>query len=241
MKLPLLTFATAAAVAALPPPVRAEEEAEVVAEALFLHDALPPGGRDLSLSLAFERSEPDEITGRTEVTTSPRLQLGLALGERVGVTADVGISSGGSRLETPGAALKLLLREPDASATGLAASLDFLGSTESFRESEAGVGLGAIRGFGRLALRAAISAVSSISTWSPHLHGGFSAAVALGARWRVLGEVMAEASSGEVTFLAGPTLKVALDESTALMAGALFDLGASSEMPVIGIQLSRSM
>ena len=65
--------------------------------------------------------------------------------------------------------------------------------------------------------------------------------VALGQRWRLLGEVVSEVAGGEVTYAAGPTVKVALGESTALMAGALFDVSPAAAMPVFTVQLTRSM
>ena len=39
------------------------EGPEIVAEALFLYDALPPGGRDLNLTFAVQEGEPDPVTG----------------------------------------------------------------------------------------------------------------------------------------------------------------------------------
>jgi hypothetical protein len=222
--------------------LEAEAEAELVAEALFLYDALPPGGRDLNLSLAIAEGEPDPVTGDTKLETSPRLQLAVGLGERVGFTVDAGIAtSGDAALDTPGASLKFLLRAPDAHTTGLAASLDLYGSTHSFQESEAGLGFGAIRSLGGVALRASAAVASSVSSWTPHLHTGASAALALGDRWRALAEVVTEVQSGEATVSAGPTLKVALHERTALMAGALFPVSPSAGMPVFTLQLTQSM
>lgn len=220
--------------------LEAEAEGELVAEALFLYDALPPGGRDLNLSLAVADGEPDPVTGETKLETSPRLQLAMGLGERVGFTVDVGIDTEGA-LDTPGASLKLLLRAPDAHTTGLAASLDLYGSTHSIDETEAGLGLGAIRSIGRVALRASAAVASTISSWSPHLHAGASAALALGDRWRALAEVVTEVQSGDVAVSAGPTLKVALHERTALMAGALFPVSPAAGTPLFTIQLTQSM
>jgi hypothetical protein len=68
-----------------------------------------------------------------------------------------------------------------------------------------------------------------------------SAAVALGQRWRLLGEVVSQVAGGDATFAAGPTVKVALGESTALMAGALFDVSPAAAMPAFTVQLTRSM
>jgi hypothetical protein len=216
---------------------------ELVAEALFLCDTLPPGGRDVNLSLGLAEGEPDPATGRTEVVASPRAQLALALGERLGLTADVGLATVGEvELEAPGASLKLLLRDPRGGArTGLSASLDLFGSTRSLEETEAGIGLGAIRAVGPVALRAAASLASGVRDWTPHLHTGVSAALALGPRVRALAEVIGEVRGGEAALAAGPTVKVALGESTAFMAGALFGVSGEAGLPVFVLQLTRSM
>jgi hypothetical protein len=213
---------------------------EIVAEALFLRDDLPPGGRDLNLSLGIAEGEPDPATGETTYTASPRLQLALALGARLGFTADVGLASDGTEIEAPGASLKLLLRSPGVERTGIAASLDLFGSTDSLDASEAGLGVGAIRALGRLALRAAVGAVTGVSSWSPHLHGGVSAALALGSRWRVLGEVVADGAGGELALGAGPTVKAALGEHAALMVGALFPIERLAG-PTYTLQLTSSL
>jgi hypothetical protein len=222
--------------------LEADAEPEIVAEALFLCDTLPPGGRDLNFSLALAGGEPDPVTGETALETSPRLQLAMGLGERVGFTVDAGLGTeGDAALEPPGASLKLLLRAPNARTTGLAASLDLFGSTHSLRETEAGLGLGAIRALGRVALRASAALATGVSSWSPHLHAGASAALALGDRWRALAEVVSEVEGGEVAVSAGPTLKVALHERTALMAGALFPVSQAAASPVFTIQLTQSL
>ncbi len=218
------------------------EGPEIVAETLFLYDAHPPGGRDVNLTLGIEEGEPDAETGETRFVSLPRVQLAMALGERFGFTADVGLATDGSAiLDTPGASLKYLLRAADAHTTGLAASLDLFGSTHSLSDTEAGLGLGAIRALGPLALRAAVSAATRVSSWSPHVHGGVSAAVALGSRWRALAEVLTDVAGGEVAVAAGPTVKLALGEHTALMAGALFQVAPSVATPAFTIQLTQSM
>jgi hypothetical protein len=231
----LVAAALVAPGAALPAP-----SDPVVAEALFLYDALPPGGRDLNLSLEVAKADPDPVTGASSFSTSPRLQLALALGERVGLTADVGFASGGAKaLAAPGASLKLLLREPGPARTGLAASLDLYGSSDALREFEAGLGLGAIRALGRVTVRAGASLASGVSTWSPHLHAGLSAALAFGGRWRALAEIVNETSAQETSFAAGPTVKVALSGASALAAGALFPL--AGDAPTFTIQLTHSL
>lgn len=213
-------------------------EAELVAEALFLVDPLPPGGRDVNLTLALERAEHAE-TGEATTRAVPRAQLAISLGERLGFTADVGLGLDGD--PDPGASLKALLRAPDGGHTGLSASLDVYGSSASARDSEAGVGLGAIRGIGRLGLRAAASVLSGVGAWSPHLHAGASAAVAFGGRWRALAEVVTDVAGGEAEVAAGPTLKVAVWERTALMAGALFRVAPARAAPAVVVQLTQSL
>ncbi len=215
---------------------------EIVAEALFLCDSLPPGGRDVNLSVSVTRGEPDPQTNASRLTASPRVQLAMALGDRLGFTADVGLEGAdGVRLHAPGASLKLLLRAPDAGRTGVAASLDLFGPEHAMGETEAGIGLGAIHPLGRFALRASASVASAVSSWSPHLHGGLSAAVALGQRWRVLCEVVADGSGGAVALSAGPTVKVQLADRTALMAGALFGLAKAAPAPTFTFQLTQAM
>lgn len=236
---PRLAAAALAAFALLPSAARGEAEPlELVAEALFLADPLPPGGRDLNLSLAVERSE-DPETGEATVLQVPRAQLALALGERLGLTADVGLGMDGE--SDPGGSLKVLLRSADEGRTGVSASLDLFGSSAAFEESEAGIGVGAIRGMGRLALRASAAVASAVNAWSPHLHAGASAALALGSRWRALAEVVSEVGAGEVTVAAGPTLKVALGQRTSLMAGALFQVAPTASAPAFLVQLTQSM
>jgi hypothetical protein len=233
-------LAAAALAPLLARPQEPEREAELVAEALFLCDALPPGGRDLSLSLAVQQGEIDPVTGEAEILAFPRLQLAMALGERVGFTVDVGFGTGGGDfLEAPGASLKLLLRAPGADRIGLAASIDLFGSFKSLDETEAGLGLGAIRSLGPVTLRASASLATGVRSWSPHLHGGASAAVALGERWRAFAELVADAQAGEVALAVGPAVKVALGEHTALAAGALIPLAAG--MPTFSVQLTQSM
>lgn len=216
-------------------------EPELVAEALYLCDTLPPGGRDLNLSLGLEQGEPDPVTGDTSFAASPRVQLAMGLGDRVGFTADVGIATNGAVLDSPGASLKVLLRDPTGGRTGFAASLDLFGSSHSLSESEAGVGLGAIRAVGRVALRASASVATGVSSWSPHLHGGLSAATALGSRWRALAEVVTDLAAGELAVAAGPTFKYTLGEKTALMAGALFPVSPTVGAPAFTIQLTQSL
>lgn len=231
--IPLLPLAAPAHEPGAPP--------AVVAEALFMCDHLPPGGRDVNVSLAVHRDEPDPVTGEAGTALAPRVQLAMALSERVGFTADVGFATGGEVLDAPGASLKLLLRAPVPGRTGLAASVDLYGSTYALEETEAGVGVGAIRALGPVAVRAGVSVASAVSSWSPHLHVGASGAVELGARWRVLAEVVSEVAGGEALFSAGPTVKVALGERTALMAGTLFPVAQPGAGPTFAFQLTQGL
>jgi hypothetical protein len=215
------------------------DRTEVVAEALFLCDPLPPGGRDLSLSVSIAEGERDPAAAPA-LHAFPRLQLAMALGARVGFTADVGFGTGGDVfVEAPGASLKVLLREPGVGVTGLAASLDLFGSVRALGETEAGLGMGAVHALRGVTLRAAASFATRITAWTPRLHAGASAAVALGDRWRALAELVADVRAGEVALAAGPTVKVALGDRTALMAGALFPLGAG--LPTVTVQLTQSL
>jgi len=216
---------------------------EIVADALFLCDPLPPGSRDLSLSFALARGEPDPLTGEAGVVASPRLQLAAPLGERLGFTVDVGLGTAGDvALDSPGASLKALLREPGAGRIGLAASVDLFGSTRALRDAEIGVGLGALGGAGPLGLRASASVVTPLSGFTPRLHAGASAAIALGGRLRAFAEVTAELSRDEVSIAAGPTVKVQLGEATALVAGALLPVRpAAPAAPLLVLQLTQTL
>jgi hypothetical protein len=218
------------------------EESEIVAEALFLYDALPPAGRDLNLTLTIEEGGPDATTGRTEVAILHQVQLALPLGDRAGFTVDIGTpADGDGSLDDARASLKLLLRAPRAVRTGVAVSVDLFGSSSSLAESEIGFGVGAIRGAGPFAFRAGAGIATRVSSWSPHLSAGVSAAVVLGARWRALLEITTDVDGGEAVVSAGPTLKVELSERTALMAGALFQVSPGPATPGFTIQLARSL
>jgi hypothetical protein len=237
----------------LPPAARGEDAAEVrledstdpagevVAEALFLCDPLPPGGRDLGLSLAVVPDPADPQASQPALRAVPRLQLAMALGDRSGLTVDAGLGGGGELIQAPAASLKLLLRTPAPDRTGLSASLDLVGSTRSLTESEAGLGLGAIRQVGRFGLRASASLATRVTAWTPHLHAGASAAVALVPGWRGLVEVIAASGPRGLAVSAGPTLKVALSEGAALVVGALLPLGRVGPPPVLAFQVTQSI
>jgi hypothetical protein len=214
---------------------------EIVAEALFLCDPLPPVGRDLGLAVLMVPGRPDPLTGEPSYLAQPRLQLAVALGERAGLTVDVGLGGEGQVIQAPAASFKALLRTPGADRIGLSASLDLFGSTRSLAETEAGLGVGAIRQLGPVGLRASAALASSLSSWSPHLHAGASAAMALGPRWRGLLEVITEVGSRGLAVAAGPTLKVALSEGSALVVGALLPLARSGPPPVLAFQVVQSI
>lgn len=214
---------------------------ELVAEALFLCDPLPPTGRDLGLAVVAVPDEPDPLTAGRPFRARPRLQLALGLGERTGLTVDVGLGGEGGAVHTPAASLKVLVRSPEAGRTGLSASVDLLGRHGSLREAEAGLGLGAIRQLGPVGLRVSATVASTVSAWSPHLHVGASAAMAFGRAWRGLVEVVAEVGPGGVALAAGPTLKVALAEGTALVMGALVPLERGGPPPVLAFQVVQAI
>ena len=214
---------------------------EIVAEALFLCDPLPPGGRDLGLSVAMVPGPPDPRTGAASLQAVPRLQLALALGERAGLTVEAGLGGEGELVQRPAASFKVLLRAPAPDRTGFSASLDLFGSTRSLAETEAGLGVGAIRQLGPFGLRASAALASGVTAWTPHLHAGASAAMALGPRWRGLLEVIAEVGSRGLVVAAGPTLKVALSEGSALVVGALLPLARSGPPPVLAFQVVQSI
>jgi hypothetical protein len=215
---------------------------EVVAEAVFLEDALPPGSQDLNVSVQVAQGASDPATGRVSVVATPRLQLTTPLADgRLGLTVDVGIAPSGAPIDAPGASLKVLLRAPETGRTGFAASVDLLGSVHRLSASEAGVGLNALRIAGPVTLRGAAGFATGVSAWTPHFHGGLSGALPLGERWRLLGELLVEVSRGEGVVSAGPTLKVALWRGVSLAAGALLRVAPSAGAPTVLLQLSRPL
>src|SRR5512138_1602107 len=77
----LVLLALALGAALLPLAARPHDPSappELVAEALFLCDHLPPGGRDVNLSVAMHRAAPDPITGAAALALAPRAQLAMA-------------------------------------------------------------------------------------------------------------------------------------------------------------------
>lgn len=230
---PIVALAALALAAAFLLPARARG-GELVAEAAFLADTIPPGGRDLALSMTSSAASPE---------LAPRAQLAAALGPRLGFTAEVGVHRADERLalDTPSASLKLLARAPGTGRTGISFSLDLLGSARTVDEVETGAGMGALRAVGPVTLRAAVWGASTIAAWSPHLHAGASAALALGARFRLVGEAVAELTRADQAVAAGPTVKVALGERASLAAGALVGLTPAAEPATFFMQLSRAL
>ena len=172
-----------------------------------------------------------------------RLQLALALTDRVGMTVDLGLVADQGRVvaDAPGASLKLLLLDPAGGRTGLAASLDLLGSTHSLSGTEVGLGLGALQALGPVTARAGLSAATTTSRWGPHLHAGASAAVAPSPRTRALLEVVTDLGNGQRAVAAGPTVKVLLAERTTLSAGALFPVASAGGPPVFTVLLAQGL
>ncbi|MFO0582669.1 MAG: hypothetical protein U0229_10370 [Anaeromyxobacter sp.] len=235
----LRALTTAALLAAGPALAQGEESEEasgdgIVAESLFLADTLPPGSRDFNLQLSVARDEAHRLT------TSPTLQFAAPLGEGLGFTVDAGIPRENGALENPAASLKLVLREAAVDATGLSACAQVVGSTHRAADTEVALGLGALRPAGAVALRATALVATGVGGWSPRLNAGASAALALSPRWRALAEVVVEVGHGDAVFSAGPTFKVALSETFAVMGGALFELG-KRELPVFTLQLTSTM
>jgi len=184
---------------------------------------------------------PDPRTGEPSYLAQPRLQLALALGERAGLTVETGLGGDGEPIQRPAASFKVLLRTPGPDRTGLSAALDLFGSTRSLAETEAGLGVGAIRQLGPVGLRASAALASGVTAWTPHLHAGASAAMTFGPRWRGLLEVIAEVGPGGLAVAAGPTVKVALSEGSALVVGALLPLARSGPPPVLAFQVVQSI
>lgn len=213
---------------------QAEPGDALVAEALFLADTLPAGSHDLNLLLAVDHDE----AGRA--VTAPTLQYAAPLGDRAGFTLDLAIPPAGEAVDAPALSLKLLLVPPDEGATGLSACLDLQPSFRAGVPTAAGVGLGAIRQVGPVALRMTGLVASPVSTWDPALQAGVSAALQLGSRLRVLAEVVADAAHGRWHWSAGPTLKVALAEKVSLMGGVLVALDRGGP-PTFTVQLTSTI
>lgn len=215
---------------------------DLVAEATFLADTLPPTGHDLSLSLGVTPAD-EEGPGAGGIDAVPRLQVAWALGPRAGFTVDAGLALGTGRpaVDTPTASLKVLLREPGEGRTALAASLDLIGAPGTWSRSEVGLGLGAARPLGPVTVRAAAWAVTGAVRWDPHAHGGLSLAVQPVARVRLLAEAVADLRARASTFGVGPTVKVALSDATSLTGAVLFDVVSAPGFASAVVQVSRAL
>ncbi len=225
------------------PPESTEESTELVIEALYLCDPVPPGGHEVSLATTFVPGATRDSAGALIMEPLPRVQVAVAFSDRLGLTADVGLATEQGRLVTdaPSASLKYLLIDPAGGRVGLAASLDLLGSTRSLAESELGIGLGTLRGIGPITVRAGLAAATTTGAWAPHLHAGASAALALSSRVRALAEVVASVGSGARTVAAGPTIKVALAPATSLTLGALLPVSPGAGPMLVTLQVAQGI
>ncbi len=239
----LLALVLAPSVARSAPLAPAGEAPETIAEALYLCDPVPTGGQEVSLAFTLRSRDGEGSTGGSELVPSPRVQLALALSDRLGLTVDLGFTREQGRVaaDAPGASLKLLLLDPAGGRTGLATSIDLFGSTHSLAEAEVGLGLGALRAFGPVTARASLSAATTISAWGPHLHAGASVALALSSRVRALAELVADLGNGERAVAAGPTLKGVLADRTTLAVGALLPIGAGTRPLVVTVLLTQGI
>ena len=231
--LALLLLALAAALAPRVARAVEREEQELVAEAAFVADTLPPGGRDLVASLGATSGDPG---------LSPRVQLAIGAGPRLGFTVDVGVAParGGLALEAPAASVKLLLRAPGFDRTGVSLSLDLFGGP-TFAQSEAGLGVGLVRGVGPLTVRTALWGASPVGAFAPHAHAGASAALAAGSRVHLLAETVADLDGDAPAVAAGPTVKVQVAEAISFSASALLGMTAAADDAAVLFQLAHSL
>jgi len=213
---------------------------ELVAEAAFLIDTLPPTGRELALALSSTGGGPEGAT------TAARLQAAFALSDRLGVTAGAGLASApgsGLALDAPALSVKWLLRPAAAARTGFSASLDVLAAPGEPGGAELVAGLGALRQLGPFTARAALGMASVAGALAPHLHAGGSLAFAPAGPWRLLAEAIGEWSLDrqERSFAAGPTVKYALSDTSALAASLLVELVPVVRPLSVVVQLTRAL
>lgn len=239
-----LPLALTLALAAAPGLAAAHGEAaaadELVAEAAFLIDTLPPTGRELALSLSSTGGGPEGAT------TAARLQAALALSDRLGVTASAGLASApGSRLslDAPALSVKWLLLPAASARTGFSASLDVLSAPGEPGGAELVVGVGALRQLGPFTARAALGVASVAGALAPHLHAGGSLAFAPGGPWRLLAESIGEWSPDreERSLALGPTVKYALSDRSALAASLLVEVVPVLRPLSMVVQLTRAL
>jgi hypothetical protein len=235
--LAILALAAVAACGAL---ARADD---LVLEAAFLADPIPPAGSDLNVSLALA---PGEAGWRPGYEAQPRLQLATRLAPGLGLALDGGLvrTPAGRVAAAPFAAsLKLEFAEPDAGPAGfgLHASADLQADPAGWAASEAGLGLGVSRGTGPVTWRATAWGMSAVGRWDPHAHAGLSAALALGARTRLLVETVADLRRQGSALAAGPTLKVELAPGATLSAGALLGVAPWTGVVAVLVQAGRAL
>ena len=213
---------------------------ELVAEAAFLIDTLPPTGRELALALSSTGGGPEGAT------TAARLQGAFALSDRLGVTASAGLASApgsGLALDAPALSVKWLLRPASAARMGFSASLDVLATPGEPGGAELSLGLGALRQLGPFTARAALGMASVAGALAPHLHAGGSLAFAPGGPWRLLAEAVGEWSPDqeERSLALGPTVKYALSDSSALAVSLLVELVPVMRPLSMVVQLTRAL
>jgi hypothetical protein len=216
---------------------------DLVLEAAFLADPVPPAGTDLNLSLSLA---PEDDGGTRGYGAQPRAQLATRLAPGLGLTVDAGLArSGSGRVTLAPFAASLKLGPADAGSgpggLGLHACADLQADPADWAGSEAGLGLGVIRGIGPVTLRGAALVMSRVGRWDPHGHAGLSAALALGARLRLLLEAVADLRSSGSALAAGPTLKLEVAEGTTLSVGALLGVAPRFGVEAVLVQVGRSL
>lgn len=211
---------------------------DLVLEAAFLADPVPAAGTDLNLLLGVS-----QVEGGTG--SQQRAQLATRLAPGLGLAAEGGVAigpAGEAALAPFAASLKLALAEPGEGPAGLGvhACADLQSDPAEWAGSEAGLGLGLSRGLGPVTLRGTAWAMSAVGRWDPHAHAGLSAAVALGARARLLLEAVADLRAHGSALGAGPTLKVEVAPGTTLAAGALLAVAPWAGVAQVQVQAGRS-
>jgi len=83
--------------------------------------------------------------------------------------------------------------------------------------------------------------MSTVGRWDPHVHAGLSAAIALGARARLLVEAVADLRGRGSALAAGPTLKVEVAQATTLSASALLGVAPWDGLAVVLVQAGRAI
>lgn len=237
-------LALAALAAAVPPSASGDDVAgELVAEAFFLLDTLPPTGRELSIALASTAG----ASGDPDVA-SARLQGAFALGDELGIVVSAGVAreataGAGATLDAPALSLKWLFQAPSARSAGLSASLDVLGAPGEPGGLELVAGLGALRQLGAVTARAALGLASTAGALDAHVHAGGSLAVAPLPRVRLLAEAIGEwgEASEDRSFAIGPTVKYALAADVSLAVSALVAVAPEVRPLSFMVQVARGL